>query len=806
MRTLFQDLRYGVRMLLRSPGVTFVAILAIALGVGANTTIFSVINSVLLRPLPFAESEKLIKVLGTDAKRGRNDLPTSFPNFTDWREQTQAFESMTAYSEASATLAGSDGPEQIKGVAATADMFPALGVKTFLGRPFLAEEERPGSAPVAVISYGLWQRRFGSDRKLVGQQVMLDGKSTTIVGVMPPGFKFPLDAENPEIWSPLDPTSELNKSRGSRYLSVVARLKASATIQQAQSEMEAVARRLEEQYPANNTGRGIRLISLYEDTVGDVRPALLVLLFAVGCVLLIACANVANLLLARSAARHKEIAVRTALGASRWRIVRQLLTESVLLSSVGGISGLLLAMWGVDVLLKLIPASVPRTQEIAMDARVLGFTLAVSVLTGIVFGLAPALQASRLNLNESLKEGGRGSTESWQRNRVRSLLVISEVALSLMLLIGAGLLIKSFQRLRDINPGFNPDRVLTMSLVLPEAKYDEKEKQSLFFQQLVTRAAQLPGVESVGLIHPLPLGGSHITTTFTIEGRPPLAPADQLNANTRAVSPDFFRALSIPLIKGRAFTEKDTKDAPKVMIVNETLARRFFNGEDPVGKRATVYPFKEPCEIVGVVGDVRHRSLDVEAGPEFYLSYLQSPQPEMSLVARTTSSDAAGLANAVQGVVLQLDKDQPVSDVKTMNQLLGESTAPRRFNMLLLGIFAFIALVLASVGIFGVMSYTVTQRTHEIGIRMALGARVADVFKLVVGQGMVLVLIGVCLGTLGAFAVTRLMSSLLFGVSATDPLTFIGVPLLLAAVAFVACLIPARRATKVDPMVALRYE
>ena len=806
MRTFFQDLRYGVRMLLRSPGVTFVAILAIALGVGANTTIFSVVNTVLLRPLPFAESEKLVKVLTTDAKRGRNDLPTSFPNFTDWREQNGTFEHMTAYSEASATLAGSDMPEQIYGVAATSDMFPLLGVKTFLGRPFLPEEEKPGSAPVAVISYGLWQRRFGSDRKLVGQQVMLDGKSTTIVGVMPPGFKFPLDAEKTEIWSPLDPTSEMNKSRGSRYLDVVARLKAGATMQQAQSDMDAIARRLEEQYQGNNMGRGIRLVSLYEDTVGNVRPALLVLLAAVGCVLLIACANVANLLLARSAARHKEIAVRTALGASRWRIIRQLLTESVLLSSVGGISGLLLAMWGVDVLLKLIPSSVPRTQEIAMDARVLGFTLAVSLLTGIVFGLAPALQASRLNLNESLKEGGRGSTEGWRRNRVRSLLVVSEVALSLMLLIGAGLLIKSFQRLRDINPGFNPDRVLTMSLVLPEAKYDEAEKQSLFFQQLVGKASQLPGVESVGLIHPLPLGGSHTTTTFTIEGRPPLAPSDQLNANTRAVSTDFFRAMGIPLIKGRVFTEKDSGDAPKVMLVNETLARRFFAGEDPIGKRAIVYPFKEPCEIVGIVGDVKHRSLDTEAGPEFYLSYLQSPQPEMSLVARTTSSDPAGLANTIQSTVLQLDKDQPVSDVKTMNQLLGESTASRRFNMLLLGIFAFIALVLASVGIFGVMSYTVTQRTHEIGIRMALGAQVRDVFKLVVGQGMILVLIGVSLGTLGAFAVTRLMSSLLYGVSATDPLTFVGVALLLAAIAFLACLIPARRATKVDPMVALRYE
>jgi putative ABC transport system permease protein len=806
MTTFWQDLRYGARTLQRSPGVAFVAILAIALGIGANTTIFSVVNSLLLRPLPFANPDKLVKVLTTDPKRNRNDLPTSFPNFADWREQNQVFENITAYSDASAAFSGDDAPEQINGVAATAGMFPLLGVKPFLGRPFYAEEERPGSAPVAVISYGLWQRRFGSDRKLIGQQVMLDGKSTTIVGVMPQGFKFPLDSENPEIWSPLDPTTELNQTRGARYLNVVARLKGGVTLQQAQADMESVSHRLEEQYPANNTGRGIRLVSLYEDTVGEVRPALLILLGAVGCVLLIACANVANLLLARAAGRHKEIAVRTALGASRLRIVRQLLTESVLLATIGGISGLLLAMWGVDTLVKFIPAGVPRAQEISMDGRALGFTLAISILTGIIFGLVPALQASRLDLNESLKEGGRGSTEGMRRNRVRGLLVVFEIALSLMLLVGAGLLIKSFERLRDINPGFNPERVLTMSIALPDSKYAEPERQAIFFQELIKRAATLPGVESAALIEPLPLSGNHSTTSFIIEGHAPLAPSDQLIANTRAISPDFFKAMSIPVIKGRTFTERDSKDAPNVLVVNETLARRFFPGEDPIGKRATVYPFKTPCEIVGIVGDVRHRSLDVEAEPEFYVSYLQSPQPFMSLVARSVSNDPAQLTAAIQSAVQEIDKAQPISDVKTMNQLLGESTASRRFNMLLLGIFALLALILASVGIFGVMSYMVSQRTHEIGIRMALGAQVSDVFKLVVGQGMVLVLIGIGIGLLGAFAITRVMSGLLYGVSATDPLTFIGVALLLSAVALIACLIPARKATRVDPMIALRYE
>ena len=806
MRTLWQDLRYGARMLLKSPGVACVALLAIALGVGANTTIFSVVSSVLLRPLPFAAPDQLVKVWTTDAKRGRNDLPVSYPNFADWRSQSQTFETMTAYSEASATLSGEETPEQIKGVAVTADMFPVVGVKPLVGRPFTAEEEKPGSAPVVVISHGLWQRRFGSDRKVVGQQVTLDGKSTTIVGVMPPGFKFPLDAQNPELWAPLDPTSEINQSRGSRYLSVVARLKAGSTLQQAQAEMETISQRLTDEHPTYNTGRGTRLITLYDDTVGEIRPALLVLLGAVGCVLLIACANVANILLARAAGRHKEMALRTALGASRRRIIRQLLTESMLLACLGGIAGLLLALWGVDVLVSFIPEGVPRAQEITVDGRALGFTLGVSFLTGLIFGLAPALQSSRLNLNESLKDGGRGSTDGLRRNRVRGLLVVSEIALSLMLLIGAGLLIKSFQRLRDINPGFNPERVLTMSLSLPEAKYEEPERQGLFFQELDKRVAQLPGVEVVGLVDPLPLSGDNKTTTFTIDGQPPAAPADRLSANVRTVNSEYLSAMGIPLIKGRGFTERDAKDAPQVMLVNETLARRFFPGEDPVGKRATVYPFKTPCEIVGVVGDVKHRGLDVESGPEFYISYLQAPQPSMYLVARTSLAEPSALASSIQSAVQQIDKDQPIADVKTMSQLLNEATAARRFNMLLLGVFALLALVLASVGIFGVMSYMVTQRTHEIGIRMALGARVSDVVRLIVGRGMTLVLIGVSVGLVGAFVVTRVMKGLLYGVSATDPLTFVGVSLVLSIVALVACLIPARRAARVDPMIALRNE
>lgn len=806
MGTIWQDVRYGVRMLAGSPGLTAVAVLALALGVGANTAIFSVVNTVLLRPLPFKNSEQLVRVWATNAKKGVNNHPTSFLNFVDWQTENHVFESMTAYSAASATLTGGDAPELVKGVVVSAGMFPTLGVQPMLGRFFSADEAKAGNAPVVVLGYGLWQRRFGADRKVIGREITLDGKSTTIVGVMPPGFKFPLDEEKTDFWSPHNPDSEMNAARGARYLSVVARLKPNVTLQQAQAEMDTISSRLEQQYPANNTGRGVRLVSMYEDTVGSVRPALLVLLGAVGCVLLIACANVANLLLARAAGRHKEIAIRTALGATRARIVRQLLTESLLLAIMGGSLGLLLAMWGLDLLVATIPASVPRVAEISLDARVLGFTLAVSALTGIIFGLAPALTASKLDLNESLKEGGRGSTEGVRRNRVRSLLVVSEIALSLVLLIGAGLLLKSFQRLREINPGFNPTNVLTMNLELPESKYAKADQQGAFFQQLLERTRTLPGVESLGVIDPLPLSGNNKTTTFNIEGRPPVAPTDQLSSNVRTISSDYFRAMGIPLLKGRALSERDNKDAPLVMVVNETLARQFFPNEDPLGKRATVYPFKTPCEIVGVVGDVKHRTLEGEPTPEFYISYLQAPQPAMALVARTASGDPTNLVGAMRNAVGEIDKDQPISDIQTMNQLLSQSIAPGRFNMLLLGLFAFIALLLAAIGIFGVMSYSVTQRTHEIGIRIALGAQAVDVLRLVVGQGMALALVGVGLGLLGAIAVTRLMASLLYGVSATDPLIFAGISLLLTIVAFVACYVPARRAMKVDPMVALRHE
>jgi putative ABC transport system permease protein len=794
-------------MLLKKPGFTVVAVLALTLGIGANTAIFSVVNAVLLKPLPFERQEQLVQVWGSDQKRGRGQIPTSYPNFADWREQNQVFEHIAAYSESVAILTGVDAPEQLSGVSTSGDLFAVLGARAAQGRVLTREDEQPGSPRVAVLSYGLWQRRFGANPALVGQQLMLDGVNTTVIGVMPQGFVFPINALKTEYWIPLNSQSETNKERGANYLSIVARLKPGVGMAQAQAEMETIARRLEQQYPDRNAGRSIRLVSLYEGIVGNIRPALLILLGAVGFVLLIACANVANLLLARAASRRKEIAIRTALGAGRLRIVRQLLTESVLLSIVGGALGLLLAIWGLDLLMAVIPSDLPRMGEIGLDARVLGFTLLVSLLTGIVFGLAPALRASRLDLNESLKEGSRGSSESISRNRVRSLLIVSQVSLSLILLVGAGLLIRSFKQLQDVSPGFDPHRVLTASVALPDAKYHEDSRITAFFHQVLERSAQVPGIEAIGAVSPLPLSGEIAMNSLVIEGRPAPGPGERLITNSRVINPDYFRAMNIPLIKGRAITEQDNKDAPRVVVINETLARKYFPGEEAIGKRIDVtIAEKNMAEIVGIVGDVKHLSLDKEAGPECYFSYQQIAYPYMTLVARSQSDNPASMVAGLRQAVEQVDKDQPLSDIRTMEQLLSNSLARRRFNMLLLGVFAAVALLLASVGIFGVMNYSVTQRTHEIGVRMALGAQGRDILRMILAQGMILALIGVGIGLVGAYLLTRLMASLLYGVTATDPLTFVGVSLVLSAVALLANLIPARKATKVDPMVALRYE
>ena len=809
MGALLQDIRYGTRMLWKSPGFTLVAIFTLSLGIGANSAIFSVVNAVVLRPLPFKNPETLVRLNGELKRFGVDKEPFSYPDVMDLKAQGQSFEHLAAYNQATAALTGGNEPERLRGVTVSAELFPLLGVEPVMGRAFTVEDDRFESAPVVVLSHALWQRRFGGDPQLIGQTIMLNGRSTTVLGIMPPDFNFPVQTIQRDYWMPLAPSvGKRANERGSHYLNVMARLKPGVTLAQAEAETKALFARLEAQYPNSNIGFGVNLIQAHEDVIKDVKPALLVLLGAVGFVLLIACANVANLLLARAAGRAKEIAIRTALGAGRLRIVRQLLTESVLLSLVGGSLGLLIAVWGVDLLMAASPADIPRMRELGLDARVLSFTFAISIVTGIFFGLAPALQASKLDLNESLKEGGRGSTEGLRRNRVRSLLVISEVALSLVLLVSAGLLIKSFMRLRDVNPGFNADNVLTVGVSLPPAKYTEEQQQAAFFRDVIERVRTLPGVVSAGAVFPLPLSGSNRANTFEIAGRPPANPGEEVDANDRITTPDYFRAMGIPLLKGRVFTERDNADAPEVVVINETFARRFFPNEDPLGKRIITDRENNPSgmEIVGVVGDVRHKSLDVEGGAEFYHSYLQTPERSMSLVVRAATDDPTSIASELRSAVQQVDKDQPISNIMTMEQLLAESVAQRRFNMLLLGIFSAVALLLAGVGIFGVMNYSVTQRTHEIGIRMALGAQASDVLKMVVGQGMALALVGVCVGVASSFILTRIMSNLLFGVSATDPVTFAGVSLLLTLIALLSCYIPARRATKVDPMIALRYE
>ncbi len=798
-----QDVRFGLRVLFKHPGFTAVAVLTLALGIGANSAIFSVVNAVLLRPLPYKQPAQLVRLY--ESLPGGGEGSVSVPNLNDWREQNDVFTAIAAYEYSDFSLQNQDQPERVIGARVSPNLFEVLGVAPQQGRALAEGEDRAGNHRVVVLGHALWQRNFAGDPQAVGRQITLGGESYTVVGVMPESFEFP-QFRTAQLWTPLVFSERMAASRGSHAYNALGRLKDGVSLERAREQMTTIARRLEQQYPDAQTGRGVRLIELQEEVVQGVRPALLMLLAAVGFVLLIACTNVANLLLARAATRRREIAIRTALGAGRLRLIRQFLTESVLLSLAGGALGLVLAQWGVDALASLAAESLPRVSGVGLDERVLGFTLLLSLVTGIGFGLAPALQISKADVQDALKEGGN-AVNSPRGKRLRAVLAVAEVASALVLLIGAGLLVKSFIQLQNVQTGLRPENVLTMRLTLPATKYDTNQKATDFHRQLLARVAALPGVEAVGEVNMLPVQSFGTNGTIQVEGQPPDPPERAPLVEFRAASPGYFGALGIPVVAGRNFEARDDENAPPVAVVNQTFAKRFFPNEEAVGKRIRMG--ETWMSIVGVVGDVKQGGLTRAVSPEMFAPYTRPLWPgmtqNMSLVVRA-QGDPAALAPAIKREVLSVDPNQPVYSVYTMEQVLERSVSGRRLNMLLLTIFAVLAVTLAMIGIYSVMSYLVTQHTREIGIRMALGAQPRDVLRLILGQGLWLALLGVVLGAVGALALTRLMSNLLFGVTATDPLTFVVGAALLLLTALLACYIPARRAMKVDPLIALRYE
>ena len=804
---LAQDVRYGARVLFKNPSFTLIAVIALALGIGANTAIFTVVNAVLMRPLPYKDPDRLMTVWEDASKVGFPHNTPAPPNFIDWRDQNQMFEGMAALHRQTFNLTGVGEPERIDGRRVSWNVFTLVGVEPQLGRVFAPEEDQAGGNKVVILSHRLWRRRFAGDPAIVGKNLTLNGQSHTVVGVMPQRFEFPTPDD--ELWVPIAFSSDELASRGSHYLEVVGRLKPGVTPAQAQAEMNNIAARLEQQYPDTNTNVGATVIPLHEDLVGDIKPALLMLLGAVGFVLLVACANVANLLLARAAVRQREIAVRMALGASRWRLIRQFLTESVLLGTLGGIVGLVLAFVALIALKSFIPESISQASSISMDARVLGFTVLISVLTGLIFGLAPALQRADFQLNEVLKESGRDPGAGAGGRRIRGALVIAEVAVSLILLVGAGLLINSFLRLRNLDPGFKSDHVLTLGIVLPQLKYPDANRRATFYNEVLRRVEALPGVKSAGVTNWIPLVFQGDSIGISIEGQPDPSPSQRPNAATRVVNPNYFSAMGMNLLKGRNLDQRDTATSPAVAVISEAMARRFWPDQDPIGKRFTPGDPTQAdqwIEVIGVVNDVRQFQLTAEPKPQMYLSYEQIGFFAPRYLVVKTDVEPASLAASVRQAVWEVDKDQPVSNIRPMEEVLSDSIARQRFSMLLLAIFAGVALVLAAVGIYGVMSYSVAQRTHEIGIRMALGAQTGAVLKLAVGHGLKLLLAGIVLGLGAAFMLTRVMSTLLFGVTPTDPLTFTAISVVLLVVGLVASYIPARRATKVDPIIALRYQ
>jgi len=806
METFIKDIRYGIRGLLKRPSFTLIAILTLAIGIGANSAIYSAVYALLLKPLPFPELARVVAIWDKMPSRGVVHNEVAMANYLDWRAQNQSFEQLALYRWWSTNLTGVEPPERIQGFLVTANFLDALGMKPIMGRNFTEEENQPGKDAVAIITHSLWQRRFGADPNIINKTIKLNSITRTVIGVMPERFNFPKGAE---VYAPIALTPELTRSRGSHSYYVVGRLKPGVSPEGAQADIDTISGRLEKQYPETNTGLGANVYPIVKDTVRLYDTALWVMMGAVGFVLLIACANVANLMLARATGRQKEIALRSALGASRWRIIRQLLTESVIVALVGGIFGVLVAFWGIDALRAANPGDAakfaPGWYQLGINFTVLAFTFGLSLFSGLVFGLAPAWQVSKPNLNDALKEGGRQS--SGGSHRLRSSLVVFEVALSLVLLVGAGLLVRSFLALLKTSPGFNPDNILTMNLVLPVARYKDEPQRGMFYRDLVQRVKELPGVQSAAAVNYLPLGGSNSSDDYLVEGAPEPPPGHENDGRYRVCTADYFQTMGIPILKGRVFTEQDKAGAPLVVIVNETLARKHWPGGDAIGKRIRFYgPLdKAPwMEIVGVVRDVKHE-LTLDVTPEYYLPHAQDSWNSMVLVART-SVEPSSLANQVRQQVWTIDKDQPVFDVRTMQEVRSVSVALYTFSSATLGIFAGIALLLASVGIYGVMAFAVTQRTHEIGIRMALGARAGDVLKLVVKNGMMLALTGVGIGLAGAWALTRFMEKLLVGVRPTDLLTFTIVSFCLLAAALLAAYLPARRATKVDPLVALRYE
>jgi putative ABC transport system permease protein len=806
---MLKDLRHGLRSLSKRPALTAVALITLALGIGVNTAIFSAVDSVLLRPLPYKDPESLMAVWEHTPHLGIVQNEFAPANYFDLRRQNNVFEGAGAFGQLSINHTGDGEPEQLEGQLVTANVFPLLGVAPALGRTFAADEDQKGRENVAVLSHALWQRRFNRDPGIINRNITLNGESFTVIGVMPPSFFFPV--RETELWVPWSMEEGQAEGRGDHYFRVVARLKPGVTREQANAEAEAIAARLAAEYPRTNEGLGFVVNSFHQDYVGDLRRPILILFAAVGLVLLIACANVANLLLAQATTRRREIAIRMALGASRWAIARQLLTESLLLAIAGGLLGVLGAIWGVEALSQLLPESLSKLQDISVDSRVLIFTGGMTLLTAIAFGVVPALHATRANPGDALAETSRDIAGGLSGRYLRRALVIAEVAVAVVLLAGAGLLIRSFHRLNQVDLGFKADNLLTMRMVLPLPKYRQPEARRAFYDELLRRVDEIPGVESVGINTRLPLSTSGMKFSFSVEGRTMPNDSNLPFAIYRVVNPDYFNAMGIPLQRGRVFDTRDSAESTPVFLINRRLAEQFWPGQDPTGKRLKIGPADSPnpwVTIIGVVGDARQAGLYGEQLAELYAPYAQERRSWMSprdLVVRT-SDDPASVAGAVRQAVWAVDKDQPVTNIRTMDQVFAATISRERFQTLLLGLFAALALVLACVGLYGVISYAVVRRTHEIGVRMALGAQPWDVLRLVLRQGMTLTLVGLCFGIAVALAVTRVMADMLYGVGPKDAVTFISAGALLTVVAFLACYLPARRATKVDPLIALRYE